>query len=116
MSKADVIAPSIDEATLGDLQRLAQRSGCTVEHLVATAVLRFVHEECGALPEDSGELPPYVDPDPLARALSEANGRATEALRAYLQPALDDLDAGRSIPHEEVMRRMRERHRSRNAA
>ncbi|MBV9883564.1 MAG: hypothetical protein JO276_11190 [Sphingomonadaceae bacterium] len=116
MSKAAVITASVDEATLADLRQLAEEFGCTVEHLVATAVLRFVDEERARLPGESGELPPYVDPDPLARALSEANGRAGDALRAYLQPALDDLEAGRTISHEEVMRRMRERHRSRNAA
>jgi predicted transcriptional regulator len=116
MSKASVITATVDEATLADLQQLAEGSGCTVEHLVTTAVLRFVDEERTAVPDQLGELPPYVDSDPLARALGEAEGRAIDALKAYLQPALDDLEAGRSIPHEEVMRRMRERHRSRNAA
>jgi predicted transcriptional regulator len=116
MSKAAIITASVDEATLANLQQLAEGFGCTVEHLVTTAVLRFVDEERAGSAEEAGELPPYVDSDPLARALTEANGRATDALRAYLQPALDDLDAGRSIPHEDVMRRMRERHRSRNAA
>jgi predicted transcriptional regulator len=116
MSKAAVITASVDEATLATLGQLAEGFGCTVEQLVTTAVLRFVDEERAALPDDPGELPPYVESDPLARALGEANGRASDALRAYVQPALDDLEAGRSIPHEEVMRRMRERHRSRNAA
>jgi predicted transcriptional regulator len=116
MSKTAVITAGVDEATLADLQQLAERSGCTVEHLVTTAILRFVEEEWAVLPAELDGLPPYVDPDPLARALNEANGHAVEALRAYLQPALDDIEAGRTIPHEEVMRRMRERFRSRDAA
>jgi predicted transcriptional regulator len=116
MGKPAVITASLDEATLANLQQLAERFGCTVEHLVTTAVLRFVDDEGAGLAEDLGELPPYVDSDPLARAFSEANGRTIDALRAYLQPALDDLQAGRTTSHEEVVRRMRERHRSRNAA
>jgi predicted transcriptional regulator len=107
MSKAAVITASVDETTLANLQRLAEDFGCTVEQLVATAVLRFVDEERAGLSDEHDQLPPYVDSDPLARALSEANRRASDALRAYLQPALDDLEAGRTTPHEEVMRRMR---------
>jgi predicted transcriptional regulator len=115
MSKTAVTA-GVDEETVAALAQLADRFGCTVEHLVITAVLRFVEEERQIEPDELGDLPPYVDPDPLARALNEANGRAIKALRAYLQPALDDLEGGRTVPHEDVMRRMRERRRSRDAA
>lgn len=116
MSKTAVITAGVDPATLAALEQLAERFGCTVERLVTTAVLRFVNEEHRVLPDELQGLPPYVDPDPLARNLNEANGQAIEAMWAYLQPARDDLEAGWTIPHDEVMRRMRERLRSRDAA
>lgn len=115
MTKTSAITAKVDAETLSELRLLAKRFGCSIEHLVSTAVLRFVDQE--AAPSVEGEdLPPYVDPDPLARDLQHAELRAAEALRAYLQPALDDAEAGRTIDHDEVMRRMRERFRSRNAA
>lgn len=116
MGKTVAIAAGVDEETLTGLRQLAERFGCTVEHLVATAVLRFVNEEGGASSRDFDGLPPYVDPDPLARNLEDAERRTVEAWRAYLQPALDDLEAGKTVDHDELMRQMRERHRSRNAA
>jgi hypothetical protein len=115
MSKSAAITASVDAETLADLRLLAKRFGCSVEHLVSTAILRFVSEEAPLSP-DCQDLPPYVDPDPLARDLQDAELRTAEALRAYIQPGLDDADAGRTIGHEEFMRRMRERFRSRNAA
>jgi predicted transcriptional regulator len=116
MSKTAVIAAGVDEETLTDLRQLAERFGCTVEHLVTTAVVRFVNEERATTSGDFDGLPPYVDPDPLARNLADAERRTVEAWRAYLQPALDDLEAGRTVDHEELMQQMRERYRSRNAA
>jgi predicted transcriptional regulator len=116
MGKTAVIAAGVDEETLSGLRQLAERFDCSVEHLVATAVLRFVSEESGASSGDFDGLPPYVDPDPLARNLEDAERRTVEAWKAYLQPALDDLKAGRTVDHEELMRQMRERYRSRNAA
>jgi predicted transcriptional regulator len=116
MGKTAVIAASVDEETLTGLGQLAERFDCTVEHLVATALLRFVNEESGASPGDFDGLPPYADPDPLARNLEDAERRTVEAWKAYLQPALDDLEAGRIVDHDELVRQMRERRRSRNAA
>jgi predicted transcriptional regulator len=115
MSKT-VIAASAGEETLTGLKQLAERFDCTVEHLVETAVLRFVNEEREAAPDDLAGLPPYVDPDPLARNLADAERRTAEAWKAYVQPALDDLEAGKTVDHDEFMRQMRERYRSRNAA
>jgi predicted transcriptional regulator len=66
--------------------------------------------------DDFDGLPPYVDPDSLAHDLEDKERRTVEAWKAYLQPALNDLEAGRTVDHEELMRQMRERYRSRNAA
>lgn len=116
MSKSAVITADLDGETLADLRQLAEHFNCSVEHLVTTAVLRLVNEESMASSGDSDGVPPYVDPDPLARNLEDAERRTVEALKAYLQPALDDLEAGRTVDHEEFMRQMRERYRSRDAA
>lgn len=116
MGKTAIIASGVDEETLADLRQLAERFDCTVEHLVTTAVMRFVNEERAGPSDDFDGLPPYVDPDPLARNLTDAERRAVEAWKAYLQPALDDLEAGRTVDHGDLMRQMRERYRSRNAA
>ena len=66
--------------------------------------------------DDFDGLPLYVDPDSLARNLANAERCTVEAWSAYLQPALEDLETGRTVEHEEFMRQMRERYRSSNAA
>jgi hypothetical protein len=119
MSKRHKITAELDPQMLVDLERLCVHLGASREQLVTNAILRFVQEELRHLPGDStdcADLPPYVETDPLAAALNDAEGNAAEALRAYLKPAEDDIQAGRLIDHEDFMREMRERYRSRDAA
>jgi predicted transcriptional regulator len=120
MSKRAKVAVEIDEETLAGLDRIAADWGVTREHVLAAAVLRFVAEELSRLPREPddplGKLPPYVETDPLAIALNEAEDEAREAFDAYMKPAEDDIEAGRVIDHEEFVREMRERYRSRSAA
>jgi len=110
------VAGRLDEGTYRDLERLAAQFSCTVEHLVTTAVMRFVSEESRALPNEVTDLPGYRDPNPLAKEVDEAERKLAEAWAAYLKPAEDDIAAGRLIDHEDVMRELRERYSSRDAA
>lgn len=98
------------------LDRLAAHFGCTRDHLVATAVMRFVDEESRIFPGEFDHLPPYEDPEPLAKNLAEAERRVAEAWSAYLKPAEDDIEAGRMVDHKDSMRELRERYSSRDAA
>ncbi len=119
MSKQQLTSAPLDDADVAGLDRLCEHLGVSREHLVATAILRFVREEMRELPDSDSEgvhFPPYVETDPLTLALNEAEENAAEALRAYLKPGEDDIAAGRLIDHEDFMREMRERYRSRNAA
>lgn len=116
MDLTETVTARIDAQTRAALERLAERFGCAVDHLVATAVFRFVNEEDREVAQEFADLPPFVSPDPLARALDEAETRHREAFDAFIQPGLDDIAAGRVIDHDDFMREMRERYRSRDAA
>lgn len=113
----EAVHGAVDTETFADLKRLAAHMKCSVDHLVATAVIRFVNEEIGAItPDEFPDLPPYISTDPTTRALDEAERAARIAMRAFLQVGVDDLDAGRTYSHEEVMQEMRERAAGRQAA
>lgn len=79
-------------------------------------VIEEVMSTAAASSDDFDGLPPYVDPNPIAHDLKDAKRCTVEAWRTYLRPGLGDLEAGRTLEHEEFMRQMRERYRSRNAA
>lgn len=113
MSKPTAVAVDLDEKTLAELDRLCAHLGRTREHLVMTAILRFVGEEIGAITEDEfADLPPYRSPDLDWEAIDKANA----SFHAFLQAGIDDLDAGRVVSHEELMRELRERYSGRQAA
>lgn len=108
MSKSRKITATLDSEWLADLDRLAALWECSREDVVTTAVLRFVNEEVGRLPPDPDDplanLPPYVETDPLAIALNEAEQKAAEALDAYVKVGEDAADRGETISHEVMMR------------
>lgn len=84
MGKQEKVAISLDAEQIADLDRIAAELGCSRETLIETAIHRIVDEQDGH--------PPY------ARL-----GFDSEAeLNAYLQPALDDLAAGRTHSQEVV--------------
>ncbi len=105
MSKQQLTSASLDDADVADLDRLCAHLGASRKHLVATAILRFVHEEMRRLPDYGSEwahLPPYIETDPLAIALNEAEDDAADALRAFLQVGEDDIERGDVITQEEM--------------
>lgn len=119
MGKQQLISEPLNDEIVAEFDRICEHLRGSREHLVATAILRFMQDEMRHLPgygSERAHLPPYVETDPSAVALNEADGKAAEALRAYLKPAEDDIEAGRLIDHEDFMREMRERYRSRDAA
>lgn len=117
MSKVAPIAAEVDAETLADLTRLAEQMKCTVDHLVATAVHRFVNDEIGAItPDEFAHLPPYQDPSPEGRALDQAEDAADAALRAFLKVGEDDIAAGRVHTQEEVEAMFNVKWGKRNAA
>ena len=116
MSNSEQVSAALDAASLADLDKLAAEWGCTREKIATTAVLRFLSEETRHWPTEFDNLPPFVETDPLAVALNEAQDRAAEAFAAFMKPAEDDIAAGRFVEHEDFMREMRARYRSRDAA
>lgn len=105
MGKHEAISATVDHQTLADLRRLAEHMGCTVDHLVATAVHRFVNQEIGAVEPDAfADMPGYCDPTPEGRALDEAQDREREAFRAYVKIGTDAADRGEVVSHEEMTR------------
>lgn len=108
MGKHEAITAAVDSETLADLQRLAEHMNCSVDHLVATAVLRFVGEEIGAItPDEFAHLPPYVETEPTACALNEAEGKARAAMRAFLKVGEDAIQRGDTVSHEDLMAELR---------
>lgn len=116
MGKQQLTSEAIDEASVANLDKLASEWECTREHLVATAVLRFLNDETRHWPSEFDDLPPYVETNLLAIALNEAEAKAAEALDAFLKVGEDDIEAGRVIDHEDFMCEMRARYRVRDAA
>lgn len=113
MGKHEAISAAVDDETFADLQKLAEHMNCSVDHLVATAVYRFVNDEIRAIaPDQFADIPGYRDPELDWAAIDTAQA----SFNAFLQRGIDDLEAGRTIPHEEVMREMRERAAGRQAA
>lgn len=109
---------SLDPVVLADLDELAQAWSTTREHLLETAVMRFVDEERPVIaddPEDGPVHPPYRDPSPEGQALDRAEEAAC-ALDAYIKVGEDDLDSGRWVSHEQLVQELRERRANRNAA
>jgi predicted transcriptional regulator len=96
----------LDGETLTDLDRLAAEFGNTREHLLATAVMRFVHEELACLPADPDDplaaLPAYQDPTPEGRALDAAGDEAARAFAAYVEIGEDEADRGIVFSQEEM--------------
>lgn len=113
MDKARIIETQIDARTFADLERLARRLDASIDHLITTAIMRFVDEEVGVFEEERLPGPPsFATLQPELAPLDDA----AEAMHAFLRKGLDDLEAGRVIPHEDVMRELRARHRARSAA
>lgn len=100
----ETINAAVDAETLADLGRLAEHMNCSLDHLVTTAVLRFVNDEIGAItPDEFAHLPPYVEKEPIARALNEAESEARVAMRAFLKVGEDAIERGDVISHEDLM-------------
>lgn len=96
----------VDAETLADLDRLAAKFGDTREHLLATAVMRFVDEELSCLPADPDDplanLPPYEDPTPEGRALDVAGDEAARAFAAYVEIGEAEADRGQVFSQQEM--------------
>ena len=80
------MAVTVPTELLGDLDKLVESLGETRENLVLAALYRFVSDE-----DEEGRL--------------EIN----EGLDALLKPALDELDNGKFVAHEDIVRRYAER-------
>jgi predicted transcriptional regulator len=97
---------TVEAEMLADIDRLAAEFGDTREHLLATAVMRFVHEELQCLPADPDDplanLPPYEDPTPEGRALDLAGDEAAHAFAAYVKIGEDQADRGEVFSQEEM--------------
>ena len=117
MGKHDFTTAGLDEETAADLRKLAAHRGCTPEHLVATAVVRFVNDEIGAItPNEFAHLPPYVETEPTACALDEAEGKVRVAMRAFLKLGEDAIERGDVYSQEEMERWFAERVATRSRA
>jgi predicted transcriptional regulator len=97
---------SLDAETLADLDRLAVEFETTREHLLETAVLRFVNEEFVCLPSDADDplanLPPYKDPSPEGQALDRAGDEAFRAFAAFIKVGEDCIERGEIVTQEEM--------------
>lgn len=112
MDREHQVTGHLDDQWLADLDRVCEHLGITRDHAVTTAVLRFVDQESRDFPSEWDDLPGYRTPE----IDWESVDKATASFDAFLQRGQDDLDAGRTVPHEEVVRMMRERYAARHAA
>ncbi|MEP6784743.1 MAG: hypothetical protein ABI898_03270 [Sphingomonadales bacterium] len=86
MTGSTTIQLTIPAELLGELDKLAASFGADRNHVILTALHRFVADE-----DEGGRL--------------ELN----DGLDALLKEAIDDLDNGRWVSHEEVVRQFNER-------
>ena len=86
MNEQATIQLEVPLALLGNFDRLAAMFGAERDHLILTALHRFIADE-----DEGGGL------------------EADDRLDTLLKEGLDDLDSGRSVSHEEVVRRVSER-------
>ena len=84
MGKQQPIEVSLDVDQIADLDRVAAELGCSREELIETAIHRIVDEQ--------DPRPPY------ARLGFESEAE----LEAYLEPAVDDIAAGRTYSQKRV--------------
>lgn len=113
MDKAYPVAAELDARTFAELKHLSRQLDVSIDHLVATAVLRFVSDEMAA--SEAEERPAASSFAAVQPELAPLDA-AAEAMRAFVRKGLDDIEAGRVIPHDEVMRQLRARYRDRSAA
>lgn len=120
MDRPHVVTGALDDETLALLDRLAEHFGCTREHLVATAVMRFVAEESRIFPGEFDHLPPCVSDDPRMIALDAAEAAVADAWRALAEEGEDAIERGDFVAHEDLMAELRglddRARRARNAA
>lgn len=107
MDRPHVVTGALDDETLALLDRLAEHFGCTREHLVTTAVIRFVDEESRIFPGEFDHLPPYVSDDPKQMALTEAEAAVADAWRALIEEGEEAIKRGDLISHEDLMAELR---------
>ena len=109
MGKHEAVTAAIDDETFADLRRLAEHMDCTVDHLVATAVYRFVNDEIRAItPDEFAHIPRYVPEEPTARTLYDAEEVAHQALLAFLKEGEDDIANGRVVSHEDLVAELKQ--------
>ena len=117
MGKHEAITATVDDEAFADLQRLAERMNCSVDHLATTAMLRFVSEEIGAItPNEFAHLPPYVETEPTAVALNEAESKAHVVMRAFLKVGEDAIERGEVHSQDEMERWLASRVAARSQA
>lgn len=114
MGKSEAVTAALDAEALADLKRLAEHMDCSIDHLVTTAVLRFVNDEIGAItPDEFAHLPtPPRDPSLDWDAIDKARA----SLSAWLKEGEDAIERGDIISHEDLMAGMRKRYAKRRAA
>ena len=113
MSKTQQVAADLNAETMASLERLARHMDCSVPHLIATAVYRFVNDELPAItPDEFAHIPAYREPE----LDWEAIDRADASLDAFIKVGEDDIDAGRFHTHEEVEAIFRAKREKRSAA
>jgi predicted transcriptional regulator len=90
-----------------DIDRLAEAWSTTREHVLETAVMRFVDEECPILEgdaEDGSAYPSYRDPSPEGQALDRATEEAERAFDAFIKVGEDQADRGEVVSQAEMER------------
>jgi predicted transcriptional regulator len=98
---------SLNAGLWADLDRLAAAWGTTREHVLETAVMRFVDEECFSLEgdaEDGPAYPSYRDPSPEGQALDRATEEAERAFDAFIKVGEDQADRGEVVSQAEMER------------
>jgi hypothetical protein len=113
MSKTQQVTADLNAETMASLERLAGHMDCSVPHLVATAVYRFVKDELPTItPDEFAHIPADREPD----LDWEAIDRADASFDAFIKVGEDDVEAGRFHTHEEVEAIFRAKWEKRDAA
>jgi predicted transcriptional regulator len=97
--------------TLADLDALAEQLDCTREHLIETAVLRFVGEEAPIDPMFK-DLPPYRSPELDWEAIDRANA----SMESFVKKGEEAIDRSEWISHEDLVAELKARYGKKHVA
>lgn len=103
MTERLAINCAIDPSVHAELSEIAARWNVELDHVVATALMRFVADEA-PVDETFADFP-LPPPQPGLEVLDDA----AAALRRFIQDGIDSIERGEFVEHDDLMAELKQR-------